>query len=104
MCVDTSSDLLAYLHALLKRSGYEVFMTRYPSEAMILVGATRPRVVIYGPGMRPSESEVEKFRQSVPNTQLLLLELGEVYRGTTPGLGATWPSKFCPKRLRTILN
>ena len=74
VCVDTSSDLLAYLNALLKRSGYEVFTTRYPSEAMILVRVTRPHVVIYGPGMRPNESEVEKFHQSVPNTQLLLLE------------------------------
>src|SRR6202035_5750481 len=48
--------------------------TRYPSEAMILVRVTRPRVLLYGPGMRPSESDIEKFRQRVPNTQLLFLE------------------------------
>ena len=44
VCADTSTDLLAYLGALLKRSGYEAFTTRHPSDAMLLVEATRPRV------------------------------------------------------------
>jgi len=73
VCIDSSSDLLAYLNALLKQAGYEVFTTRYPSDAMILVGATRPGVVIYGPGMPSSDSAIEKFRHSVPNVQVLLL-------------------------------
>jgi anti-sigma B factor antagonist len=73
VCIDSSRDLLAYLNALLKQAGYEVFTTRYPSEAMILVGASRPGVVIYGSGMPSSDAAIEKFRHSVPNVQVLLL-------------------------------
>jgi anti-anti-sigma factor len=73
VCIDSSNDLLAYLNALLKRAGYEVFTTRYPSDAVTLVGATRPHIVIYGSGMQTSESAIEKFRQSVPNVQVLRL-------------------------------
>ena len=40
VCTDTSSDLLAYLSALLKRSGYEVFTTRQPSDAIMFVRVT----------------------------------------------------------------
>jgi len=76
VCVDTSGDLLAYVNALLKRSGYEVFTTRYLREAMTLVNATRPRLVICGPGvlrLTTGEEAVEKFRHGGPNVQVLLL-------------------------------
>src|ERR1700686_918832 len=52
VCTDTSHDLLAYLSALLKRSGYEVFTTRNPSDAVMFVKVTSPRVLICGPGMQ----------------------------------------------------
>jgi hypothetical protein len=73
VCIESSRDLLAHLNALLRQAGYEVFTTRYPSDAMILVGATRPGVVIYGHGMPSSDSAIEKIRHSVPNVQVLLL-------------------------------
>ncbi len=73
VCIDSSNDLLAYLNVLLKRAGYEVFTTKYLSDAMILIRATKPRIVIYGSGMQTSESAIEKFRESVPNVQVLLL-------------------------------
>lgn len=73
VCLDNSSDLLSYLSALLKRSGYEVFTARSPSDAMTLVKATGTRVVILGPGMSTNDSALEKFNQGAPNVQLLLL-------------------------------
>ena len=73
VCIDGSNDLLAYLNVLLKRAGYEVFTTKYLSDAMILIRATKPRIVIYGSGMQTSESAIEKFRETVPNVQVLLL-------------------------------
>jgi len=73
VCIDSSNDLLAYLNVLLKRAGYEVFTTKYLSDAMILIRAIKPRIVIYGSGMQTGESAIEKFRQSVPNVQVLLL-------------------------------
>src|ERR1700687_161442 len=73
VCTDTSSDLLAYLSALLKRSSYEVFTTRYPSDAMMFLKVIRPRVLICGPGMQMNESAMKGFREINPNVQLLLL-------------------------------
>ena len=73
VCADTSSDLLAYLSALLKRSGYEVFTTRNPSDAMMFVRVTRPRVLMCGPGMQTNESAMKGFREINPNVKLLLL-------------------------------
>jgi anti-sigma B factor antagonist len=76
VCIDSSSDLLAYLSVLLKRSGYEVFTTRHLADAMTLVHATRPRVVICGPGIMglpTGTAAVAQFRQSGPNVQILFL-------------------------------
>jgi anti-anti-sigma factor len=73
VCLDSSDDLLAYLKALLTRAGYEVFTTRHLSDARTLVVATRPGLVIFGPGMQTSESVIEKFHESDPNLQVLLL-------------------------------
>ena len=60
VCFDSSCDLLAYLNALLKRSGFEVQTSRYLADAMTLVRVTQPKVVICGPGV---PSAMEKFRQ-----------------------------------------
>jgi stage II sporulation protein AA (anti-sigma F factor antagonist) len=76
LCVDASRDLLAYVTALLKRSGYEVLTSRYVAEAVTLVNVTRPRMVICGPGvlgLPTGAAAVEKFRQSGPNVQILHL-------------------------------
>jgi anti-sigma B factor antagonist len=47
--------------------------TRHLSDARTLVVATQPSVVIYRPGTQTSESVIEKFRESDPNVQVLLL-------------------------------
>jgi anti-sigma B factor antagonist len=69
VCTDTSSDLLAYLSALLKRSGYEVFTTRQPSDAIMFVRVTGPRVLICGPGIQTNESAMKGFREITPKTE-----------------------------------
>ena len=66
VCVDPSKDLLAGLHALLSRAGYEVFITRYLGEATALAKATKPAVLICGPGMitvPTASGTIEKLRQ-----------------------------------------
>jgi anti-anti-sigma factor len=76
LCIDTSRDLLAYLSALLKRAGYDVFTSRYLGEAMALVNVMRPRVVICGagiPDLPTGKEALEKLRQSGPGTQVLHL-------------------------------
>jgi anti-anti-sigma factor len=73
LCVDTSADLLAYLSALLKRSGYEVITSRSVADAKTLVSVTRPDVVVCGPGLRANQFAVENLRQSAPRAKFLML-------------------------------
>jgi len=76
LCIDTSRDLLAYVNAVLKRSGYEVTTTQFLREVTILVTTLKPQVVICGPGMMAlpaGAAAVEKLRRSGPNLQVLCL-------------------------------
>jgi len=73
VCLDSSSDLLAYLKAMLTRAGYEVFTAKQLSDAKTFVVATGCRVVIYGLGAQTGESVIEKFKESHPKVQVLLL-------------------------------
>lgn len=73
VCLDSSLDLLAYLKALLKRSGYQVFTTQYPSDAVTLALGAQSSMVIFGPGMQANEAAMAKFRQSAPKVQILHL-------------------------------
>jgi anti-sigma B factor antagonist len=79
VCVDPSADLLAGLNALLTRAGYEVFTTRYAGEAATLAKATRPGVVIIGPGMInvPITAEmVENIKEADGTMKILQLPSG----------------------------
>jgi anti-anti-sigma factor len=73
LCVDSSSDVLAYLDALLQRSGYEIFTTRILSDAVTLLKATRPDIVILGPAIHTDKRAVEVLRGGDSKAQLLLL-------------------------------
>jgi len=73
VCADDSRDLLAYLKALLTRSGYEVLTTRHPSEALTLVKVTRPHLVICGPGIQANQIAMDGLRAGAPNARLLVL-------------------------------
>lgn len=73
MCVDTSVDLLAYLNALLKRSGYEVLTTHNLSDAKRLAKVTRPNVVVCGPGVHADDFAMEGLRESARDAQFLML-------------------------------
>jgi anti-sigma B factor antagonist len=54
LCVDSSPDVLAYLRELLKEAGYGPLTAANLSDALILLIATRPTVVVMGPEMRTS--------------------------------------------------
>jgi len=73
LCVDTSADLLAYVSALLKRSGYEAITSKSVADAKMLITATNPDVLVCGPGLRANEFAVENLRQSAPRAKFLLL-------------------------------
>jgi anti-anti-sigma factor len=73
LCVDPSSDLLAYMCAVLKPAGFEVMSARYLADAATLVTGMKPRVVICGPGVQSATPAFEKFRRSNPNIPILQL-------------------------------
>jgi anti-anti-sigma factor len=73
VCTDSSHEVLAYLSALLKRSGYDVLTTRHPSDALTLVKVTRPQILICGPGIQANQLAIEKLRSGAPSVRLLLL-------------------------------
>jgi anti-anti-sigma factor len=75
LCVESSADLLAYLSALLKRSGYDVMTTKNLGDASTFVKAAKPALIICGPSSQTNASVFEKFRLSHPNVELLLLPL-----------------------------
>jgi anti-anti-sigma factor len=98
VCIDTSSDLLAYLRVLLQRSGYDVFTTRQPSDAVIFVKTTQSSIVICGPGMSSNEPALRNFRQSAPNVPLLMLPLDfSTAEASHAGMDLV-------KRVQTLLN
>ena len=73
VCIDDSYDLLAYLKALLTRSGYEVMTTRRPSEALTLVKIICPHLVICGPSMQANKVAMDGLRAGAPDARLLVL-------------------------------
>jgi anti-anti-sigma factor len=73
LCIDPSSDLLAYMTAVLKRAGFEVTTSRYLSDASTLLGAMKPRAVVCGPGVVSTGTAFEKFRRLDSRTVLLML-------------------------------
>ena len=73
VCLDASPDVLAYLKILLQGSGYEVFTTRYLSDAVSLAVGTKPRLLVCGPSWHGNAAAADKFRESAPAVQLLHL-------------------------------
>jgi anti-sigma B factor antagonist len=73
VCIDPSHDLLAYLSALLKRTGYEAITTRNPTDALLFIRVTRPQVLICGPGMQANEPAMKGFAEAKPKVQILHL-------------------------------
>ena len=76
LCVDRSTDVLAYLRELLLRAGYNPLTNNNIHDALILLAAARPKLVILGPNP-PSEhpGEIwERFRKAAMCLPLVELE------------------------------
>jgi anti-anti-sigma factor len=73
LCIDPSSDLLAYLTAVLKPAGFEVKTTRFLADASTLLCAMKPRVVICGPGVQSANPVFDNFRRTAKDAEFLLL-------------------------------
>jgi anti-sigma B factor antagonist len=78
LCIDPSSDFLAYMTVVLKRAGFEVKTTRYLADAATLLCAMKPRVIVCGPGVQSNSPAFEKFHDLDPHVQFLVLP-GDFY-------------------------
>lgn len=52
LCVETSADVLAYVRELLRQAGYAVVTTSNLPDALTLLTATRPKLVVIGANLR----------------------------------------------------
>ena len=85
LCVDKSSDVLAYLRELLLRAGYNPLTNNNIHDALTLFNAAHPDLVILGPNP-PSEHPTatwEKFRKAA--TRIPLIELDSDFSGREAG-------------------
>lgn len=75
---DESADVLAYVRELLRRAGYSVITTRMLADAQVLLKATRPGLVLLGPGVAKvrERNTCELFGQIAPNIPICVLEEG----------------------------
>jgi anti-sigma B factor antagonist len=65
LCVDKSADVLAYLRELLKEAGHRVITASNLPDALILLTATQPKVVVIGAELRAvtGTRAAEEFRR-----------------------------------------
>lgn len=62
LCVDESPDVLTYLRELLKEAGYRTLTAANLPDALILLKATHPRIVVIGAELRETGTQAaEEF-------------------------------------------
>jgi len=76
LCVDESDDVLAYLRELLKGAGYRAITAANLPDALILLRATGPKVVVISAALRAARStraavEFHKSSESLSMIELL---------------------------------
>ena len=63
LCVDESPDVLTYLRELLKNAGYRTLTAANIPDALILLKATRPKIVVIGAELRAAGTQAyEEFK------------------------------------------
>jgi anti-sigma B factor antagonist len=74
LCVDKAVDVLACLRGILQCAGYTVLTNSHLHDSLILVRATRPRLVILGSNLAASPGTREAFHAACANTPLVELQ------------------------------
>lgn len=73
VCIHSSSDVLAYLRALLRQAGYAVMTTDSVASALTLIRATEPKVVVIELALRDrmTGGMPDIFKQFVENAHVI---------------------------------
>jgi anti-anti-sigma factor len=73
VCAHKSTDVLAFMSAVLRHAGFEVFTATTLAEARTLVVAMRPSVFVHGAEMGSNEISLDRIRQVDPQRPFLQL-------------------------------
>jgi len=73
LCVDESTDVLAYLSVLLRRSGYEVLTTHSLADFARFLMATKPDAVVAAHALQENQRAIEALRRAGPQVRVLYL-------------------------------
>jgi anti-sigma B factor antagonist len=76
LCIDSSEDVLAYLRELLRSDGYRPTTVSNIPDAMILLSALRPRVVVLGEAFRAVVAARQDFARLTASCVLVNLPAG----------------------------
>lgn len=97
LCVDQSADVLAYLRVLLGNAGYNVLTNSRLPDALILIRATRPSLLVLGPSLSASAGTMHAFRAACAT--LPVVELGNEFSTSDAGPAASDLLETLQKRL-----
>jgi anti-sigma B factor antagonist len=87
LCLDQSADVLAYLRVLLGNAGYNVLTNSRMADALILVRATRPNLLVLGPSLSASAGTMQAFHAACATLQVV--ELGNEFSTLDAGQAAS---------------
>ncbi len=99
LCVDQSADVLAYIRELLGRAGFEVLSSTSVPDALILLRATRPALLVLGPNLKAASGTRQAFEQAASGVPVI--ELGQEFSTSHAGEAAADLLKKIQARLGT---
>lgn len=87
LCVDQSTDVLVCIREILRNAGYQVLTNSNLHDALILVRATRPSLLVLGPNPPASPRTEQAFRDA--SAALPVVELGANFSTQDAGHAAS---------------
>jgi CheY-like chemotaxis protein len=78
LCVEQSADVLAYVGQVLRQAGYVVITTTNLPDALTLLTATRPKVVVISAALREQRNTAaaDRFNKQVDAAKVIELAAG----------------------------
>jgi anti-sigma B factor antagonist len=102
LCVDRSTDVLAYLRELLRRAGYQAYTTNNLHDSLILMRVTPPGLVVVGADLAGSPATQQAFQSAC--AKVPVVELGSDFCGLEAGVAASGLLEKIEARLHPPAN
>jgi anti-anti-sigma factor len=98
LCLDSNSDVLAYLRELLHRAGYDAQSTNRVSDALLLMRVTHFDLLLVGPDKAASTTSPQSFHEAC--AKLPVIELGSEFSTRDAGEAGAGLLEMIAARLR----